>query len=205
MTSSLSRPRCARLARFPRVGLSTNPVCQASVQVYGFERMVLNVEQAEFEWVFRSSFPSVLATVSVILHDRARAEEITQDAFLHLFERVRGDNWIEHPDAWVRKVAVRAAIRSAQRERVVSVLLRVDEARIEDSLPNVDLARAVAGLSPRQRAAVALYYFEDRPVDEVARLMDTSASTVKQHLHRARARLAEVLAETREEVARDVL
>ena len=165
----------------------------------------MGMEQAEFEWVFRSSFPSVLRTVSVILHDRARAEEVTQDAFLRLFERGRGDNWIEHPDAWVRKVAVRAAIRSAQRERVISVLLRVEESPIEDCLPNVDLARAVSGLSPRQRAAVALFYFEDRPVEEVARLMDASTSTVKQHLYRARAHLAQALAETREEVSRDVV
>ena len=164
-----------------------------------------DMEQAEFEWVFRSSFASVLRTVHLILHDRARAEEVTQDAFLRLYEKGRADDWIQYPDAWVRKVAVRAAIRVARRDRVISVLLRVEEVRFEDRLPNVDLARAVAALSPRQRAAVALYYFEDRPVDEVAHLMDASESTVKQHLHRARARLAEELQEFREEVARDVV
>ena len=55
-------------------------------------------------------------------------------------------------------------------------------------------------LSPRQRAAVALYYLDDRPVDEIAHLMGVSTSTVKQHLHRARAELALVLAEAPEEV-----
>ena len=63
------------------------------------------------------------------------------------------------------------------------------------------MARAVAALAPMQRAAVALYYWEDRPVMEIAQLLQVSESTVKQHLYRARARLAETL---REEVTGDV-
>jgi RNA polymerase sigma-70 factor (ECF subfamily) len=67
----------------------------------------------------------------------------------------------------------------------------------------VDLVRAVASLAPQQRAAVALYYLEDLPVEEVAHLLGVSASTVKQHLHRARARLATLLSEAPEEVVHD--
>jgi hypothetical protein len=31
--------------------------------------------RTEFEWVFRSAYPSVLRTVFVVLHDQGRAEE----------------------------------------------------------------------------------------------------------------------------------
>ena len=79
----------------------------------------------------------------------------------------------------------------------------VDETGAGDQLPDVDLARAVASLPAQQRAAVALFYLEDRPVDEVAHLLGVSASTAKQHLHRARIRLAEVLAEDKEGVPGD--
>ena len=41
-------------------------------------------QRIEYEWVFRSTYPSVLRTTFVILHDRGRAEEVTQDAFLRL-------------------------------------------------------------------------------------------------------------------------
>jgi RNA polymerase sigma-70 factor (ECF subfamily) len=54
-----------------------------------------------------------------------------------------------------------------------------------------------------QRAAVVLYYWEDRPVAEIARVLEVSESTVKQHLHRARHRLAELLEEEDEEVSGD--
>ena len=59
-----------------------------------------------------------------------------------------------------------------------------------------DLARAVASLAPQQRAAVALHYLDDLPVEEVAHHLDVTASTVKQHLFRARSRLATLLSET---------
>ena len=44
-------------------------------------------------------------------------------------------------------------------------------------------------LSGVQRAAVVLYYYEDRSVEQVAQAMGIPAGTVKTHLHRARALL----------------
>ncbi len=161
-------------------------------------------QRVEFEWVFRSTYPSVLRTTFLILHDRGRAEEVTQDAFLRLCERWRGIIRVDHPAAWVRQVAVRSAIRQAKLSRLRFSTAEPDEPTAHDDLPDIDLARAVATLAPQQRAAVALYYLEDLPVDEVAMLLDVSTSTVKQHLHRARARLATLLSETTEEVSGDV-
>lgn len=161
-------------------------------------------QRVDFEWVFRSTYPSVLRTTYLILHDRGRAEEITQDAFLKLCERWRGVARVERPQAWVRTVAIRAAIRHARWRRLRLSSTPVDEPATEDDLPDVDLARAVASLPAQQRAAVALFYLEDLPVDEVARLLEVSPSTVKQHLHRARARLATLLSEVTEGVPGDV-
>ena len=149
----------------------------------------------EFEAVFRAHYASVFGSVLLIVHDRGRAEEVTQDAFLKLYERWTAVNWVvEYPPAWVHQVAVRDAIRRATREKVVPVAEPVDRATA-DVVPDVDLINAIALLAPKQRAAVVLFYLEDRPVEEIARVMGTSTSTVKQHLHRARARLAEVLQE----------
>jgi len=165
---------------------------------------VRDAQRVEFEWVFRSTYPSVLRTTYLILHDRGRAEEVTQDAFLRLCERWRGVARIDQPTAWVRRVATRAAIRQAKLDRMRISSHPVDEPSRWDGLPDVDLARAVASLPAQQRAAVALYYLDDLPVDEVAHVLDVSSSTVKQHLHRARARLADLLSEVAEEVSGDV-
>jgi RNA polymerase sigma factor (sigma-70 family) len=163
-----------------------------------------DAQRVEFEWVFRSTYPSVLRTTHLILHDRGRAEEVTQDAFLRLCERWQGVCRVEQPQAWVRTVATRAAIRQAKWRRLRLAPALVTEPTAMDELPDVDLARAVAALPTQQRAAVALFYLEDLPVEEVARILDVSTSTVKQHLHRARARLAAELSEVTEGVPGDV-
>jgi RNA polymerase sigma-70 factor (ECF subfamily) len=149
----------------------------------------------EFERIFRATYPSVLRTTFLVLHDRGRAEDVTQDAFLRLYERWRGVSAIEHPQAWVRRVAVRAAVRVAQQARLRTAPLPDDEGPTWDDVPDVDLARAVSALAPQQRAAVALFYLDDLPVEDVARHLGVSTSTVKQHLFRARSRLASLLSE----------
>jgi len=164
---------------------------------------VRKAEREEFEWIFRSTYRSVLRTTYLVLHDRGRAEEVTQDAFLRLYERWGGVAPIGHPEAWVRRVAVRAAVRAAKQTRLRAAPSPDGERPSWDELPDVDLARAIASLAPQQRAAVALFYLNDLKVDDVAGHLGVSTSTVKQHLHRARARLATLLAET-VEVASDV-
>jgi DNA-directed RNA polymerase specialized sigma24 family protein len=41
-------------------------------------------DRDEFERVFRSSYRSVLGSAYLVLHDRGRAEEVTQDGFVRL-------------------------------------------------------------------------------------------------------------------------
>jgi RNA polymerase sigma factor (sigma-70 family) len=151
---------------------------------------------AEFDWWFRAAYPRIVRTVFLIVHDRGRAEEIAQDSFLELYRRWPTLRGYERPDAWVRRVAVQRAVKHVRRER-----MRVERERLAlvdsevDQLPDPDLARAVRTLSPKQRAAVVLHYWADEPVAEIAEDLGVSESTVKQHLFRARQRLALVLKE----------
>lgn len=156
-------------------------------------------DQEEFERVFRSAYPAVLRTASLVLQDRGRAEEVTQGAFLRLYERWGRDVAFEQPEAWVRRIAVQGAIRRANHERAVPVVPMVDTRGASDRLSDIDLLRAVGALPPRQRAAVALHYLEDLTVDQIARLMEIAPGTVRQHLCKARARLVERLGEPLQE------
>jgi RNA polymerase sigma-70 factor, ECF subfamily len=156
----------------------------------------------EFDWWFRATYSSLERTVFLVIGDRARAEEVAQDAYLKMFQRWSAVRGYERPDAWVRRVAIRMAIKQAKRDRRRTDLERLAVDRDEPaSLPDPDLAACVARLSPMQRAVVVLYYWEDNSVFDIARALEVSESTVKQHLFRARARLADALGE---EVTDDV-
>ena len=64
-----------------------------------------------------------------------------------------------------------------------------------DGYVGLDVHRALLTLPRRQRAAIVLHYFEDRPVTEIATLLGCGDVTVRTHLARGRKALAERLGE----------
>ena len=155
-------------------------------------------EREAYDTFFRACYLPVVRTVFLVVHDRTLAEDVAQEAFYRLLKHWRSVSRYELPEAWVRRVAIRIAVREVKRSAARAVKERQDVVEQYDDLPDPDVVRAVRELSPMQRTTVALYYWEDRPVAEIAELLEVSDATVKQHLHRARHRLAEVL---REEVS----
>lgn len=149
----------------------------------------------EYDWWFRSAYPAVARTVFLILHDHALAEEVAQDAFVQLYRSWPTVRGYERPDLWVRRVAIRMAVRQVKREEMRRERERLAVQEHPDPTLDTDVIRAVATLSPMQRAAVVLYYWADEPVHEIARALEVSESSVKQHLFRARSRLARLLEE----------
>lgn len=155
----------------------------------------------EYDWWFRSAYPSVARTVFLILRDRATAEEIAQDAFAQLYRHWSTVQGYERPDLWVRRVAIRLAVRHVRRETMRRQRERLAVVEPHQDVSDPDVERAIASLSPMQRAAVVLYYWADESVFDIARTLGVSESSVKQHLFRARAKLAAILGE---EVSGDV-
>jgi RNA polymerase sigma factor (sigma-70 family) len=149
----------------------------------------------EFIWLFRREYTAIVWSANLVLHDYARAEEVAQDAFVRLLENWRKVSRYDRPGAWVRRVAIRLATRAAKRE---SRLVDLDKAWpvADDAKPlDLDLIAAIRQLPPRQRAVVALHYIDDLPVNQAAAIIGCSVSTASVHLHRARAKLAELLGE----------
>jgi len=150
----------------------------------------------EYDWYFRAIFAPVSRTVFLMVHDRELAEDITQEALFRMLKHWRTVSTYERPETWARRVAIRIAVRERQRAHVRPAKERTASRPVHyDDLPDPDVARAVSELAPMQRAAVVLFYWEDRPVLEIARILEVSESTVKQHLYRARHRLADLLGE----------
>lgn len=142
------------------------------------------------------------ATALRITGAPADAEEAAQDAFVRVWRglpRFRGEAAFS---TWLFRIVVRSAI---DRRRVLAER-RTREVDVEAALdvPTGDagatgdpaqtgraLLRLMDRLSDVQRVVVSLYYLEDRPVAEVAQLLELPENTVKTHLSRARAALRE--------------
>jgi RNA polymerase sigma-70 factor (sigma-E family) len=159
----------------------------------------------EFTWFFRSEYAAVVRTVTLITHDPEVARDVAQEAFIQLLRHWRKVSRYDRPDAWVRRVAIRAATRTSKRDllRVVKERQVFDTDGRSDPRPDgdvVDVVGAIRQLPPSQRAAVVLYYFEDRPMVEIADILGCAEATVKVHLYKARRRLALLLGERAHDV-----
>ena len=149
----------------------------------------------DFTAFFSREFPPVVRTVTLMLRDGGRAEEIAQDAFVQLLLSWPKVSQYERPDAWVRRVAIRLAMRAIRRERLWA-MVRGSLVREDASTQSpLDVPGALGRLPTKQRVAIVLHYYEDRPVAEIASVLGCAEATARVHLHRGRKRLAELLGE----------
>jgi len=134
-----------------------------------------------------------------LLHDRAAAEEVAQEAFLALHRNLPRIASQQHAVFWLRKVTVQRAIDEGRRRA------RRPQVALEDQPPlaSVDsrgdpllsgvLRRLVASLPEAPRSVMVLRYQEDLDPSEIAEVLDMPVSTVKSHLQRSLALLREKL------------
>jgi RNA polymerase sigma-70 factor (ECF subfamily) len=153
------------------------------------------VVQRSFSDWYRTEYHGVVALVYVLSGSRWAAEELTQDAFVEAHRRWATIADYDDPGAWVRRVAVNKT-RSWGRRRSAEARAyakhTVRSRQLPDEMPESADAfwAAVRELPDRQAQIIALHYLEDRPVAEIATLLDIVPGTVKTQLHRGRASLA---------------
>ncbi|HKE77680.1 MAG TPA: RNA polymerase sigma factor [Solirubrobacteraceae bacterium] len=123
-----------------------------------------------------------------VLGDAEAAADIAQDVAITAVRRAGSLRDPAALDAWLHRIAVRAALREARR----AGRRRAAERAGHDPPPPADdaaLTRAVAfldGLPPRQRAALTLRYVHDLPDAAIARALRCRPGTVRSLLSRGR-------------------
>lgn len=163
-------------------------------------------DRATFVGLYGQHHERILRLVYALCGDWQVAEDATQEAFVRAMRRWGTVGGYDRPDAWVRRVAihlVRSRFRRISRE--IAAIARLT-ARAERATTTVELDEdsqefwaAVRDLPRRQAEAVALYYADDLPVGDVARVMQCAEGTVKAHLHAARQRLADRFSDEQED------
>jgi RNA polymerase sigma-70 factor (ECF subfamily) len=152
---------------------------------------------ASFEAFYGAHFRSLVALTYALSGSRLAAEDLAQEALLAAYRRWPEVAALDDPASWVRRVAANQAV-SGLRRRLAEARALTRLAGRRTLLPEVsdgaqDVWREVRRLPRRQAQAVALYYLQDRALDDVAAVLECSAETVRTHLRRARHTLADRL------------
>lgn len=131
--------------------------------------------------------------------DPREADDLVQEALLRAYRswsRIRE----EDPGPYVRRTLANLHRNSLRRKVVERRHLRVVKAEVAPSHDDgvehtLRVAAALRHLSPIQRAAVILRYYDDLSQADIARILDRPIGTVKSDLHRALRRLRPLLDE----------
>jgi RNA polymerase sigma-70 factor, ECF subfamily len=165
-----------------------------------------------------TEYPRLVAGLALACGSRAAAEDAVQEAMARAWERGERGERIESLKAWVTTVALnvtRSGFRRLRAERRARGRLgsgspshAIDSegevGTIAAVTDTIDVRRALALLSRRQRQATVLRYYLDMDVAEVAAAMRISEGAAKTTLFRARGALASALGEHEPEEANDV-
>ncbi len=162
-------------------------------------------DRRAFERLYRSHVDRVFSICVRMCGSRTRGEELTQDVFVRVWEKLplfRGESAFS---TWLHRVAVNVAlndrkVQSRERARTAepddddrdngSPLGSVAAAPVAERL---DLEAAIALLPPGARKVFVLHDVEGFTHEEIAEEMGVTPGGTKSQLHRARMLLREAL------------
>jgi len=170
-------------------------------------RLASSGDGSAFEQVYRAHSARVFALCLRMSGSRERAVELTQDVFVHIWERLstwRGDSALS---SWIYRLTVNLVLSNVRGEqrRQKHEMTEEPEADIGDRTSEIgsvrpasvheaiDLERAIAGLPNGARTVFVLYDIEGYQHDEIAKMTGTAEGTCRAQLHRARKLLMEAL------------
>jgi RNA polymerase sigma factor (sigma-70 family) len=151
-----------------------------------------------FETFYLREYPQVVGLLHGLLGSRLVAEELAQETFLVAYRDWDRISRLDNPRAWVRKVAInqrgsflRAYLRQQTRERDTTIRYEEDSIKLADD--HAEVWHAVRTLPPLQAQVIALHYYEDYSVAQVAAALGRAPGTIKAQLHQGRRKLARLL------------
>lgn len=162
---------------------------------------VLSGETEEFKYLLDLYAPQVFRLVVGIVLNREDAEEVTQDAFVRAYDHLasfRGDSSFS---TWLYRIAYNLAVNHLRKrqpaflplddslplaEASLSSSQEVDEAQ-ENRVAR--LKAAIERLPAADRLLVRLFYDEEKPIKEIAYIVEMNEGAVKTRLCRIRERL----------------
>ena len=184
----------ALTAQFP---IADSPARDADAALV---RRAVGGDMAAFELLYRRHAGRVHGTIlRLVGMDRARAEELTQDAFVQAWRKLGSFRHESAFATWLHRLGVNIALMDLR-------IRRDEEAMGGDDLlaaaggevpfcaaERGDLERAVAALPTRARAVLVLHDVEGFKHEEISTELGMAVGSSKAQLHRARGLLRRML------------
>jgi len=144
-----------------------------------------------FSELARLMIRRLYAVARLILHDTARAEDVTQEALLICWRDLSALRDPDRFEAWLHRLLVRECYRAARNERRrTEVEGRVRSIGVVDDPGQLnaqrdELRRGFARLTVDLRTALVLHHYLGYTFPEIGDLLSIPTGTAKSRVHRA--------------------
>ena len=162
-------------------------------------QLVAEGDKRAFARLYDAWAPTLFALISCVLKDRAQAEEVLQDTFLHVWRHAPSyDPGRGSVRAWLTTIARRRSAQAA-RDRELASPPDVDwdqtAEEAESRIAGGDVRRALGSLGEPQKTVILLSYFGGLSHSRIADATGLPLGTVKSTIRQALARLRTILEE----------
>ena len=153
------------------------------------------------------SYKNLVFTLAIrMLKNREEAEEVSQDTFIKVYKalpKFKGDSKLS---TWVYKVAYNTCLDRIKKNKKRYNEVAIDSFKdyqiktIDNALDAMEIAEqqqtiqdCLQQLASKDSFLLTLFYFEELSLEEISKVVNMEANTVKVNIHRARKRLANIL------------
>ena len=161
------------------------------------------------EALFQMFYGKMLAVCMRYISDHDTAQEVLQEGFIKVFDKLEVFDFKGSFEGWVRRIIVNTAIDSIRKAKRAPVLKdkdtdfkmdSTDQMEESETLQLTELKASIAleaigKLSPGYRAVFNLFVIEEYSHKEIAEMLGISEGTSKSNLSKAKMNLKKILTE----------
>ena len=158
---------------------------------------ILDGHAEDFGYFIERYSQEAFAIVVRLVPQQEDAEELVQDAFVRAFNRLETFAGRSSFSTWICRIAYTTAVSWLRKRRIRYLSIdeqpkltdtEVDEA-LDDESRIEELRRAITLLKPDEQTLITLFYYDNRPLNDIAYILDAEPNTLATRLHRIRRKL----------------
>ena len=147
-----------------------------------------------FMRLIKNSELSMYRVAKSFLKSNPDCADAIQETVLKAYQTIASLREPRYFKTWLIRILINECKQILKfKNRVIPIEDLIIQSQQRDVFEQAEVLEAVDSLEDELRTIVVLYYFEDLPLQEVARVLEIPEGTVKSRLSRARAKLAELL------------
>ncbi|WP_324825362.1 RNA polymerase sigma factor [Sinanaerobacter sp. ZZT-01] len=149
-------------------------------------------DEPDMERLIRQYGDSLLRMCCLYLHDLQLAEDAVQDTYIKVYRKWDTFKGKSSEKTWITSIAINVCKSRLRSSWYNMMLFRGEQEKepfYEDKIKDDTILNEIAGLKPKYREVILLFYYQELKIKEIAAALRITESSATVRLSRAREQL----------------